>query len=256
MSAQIFNDLIAGCYSGSDITYDLSDDDEVILFSEARIVDPQFEHSQASDSTLNDLAIAHRLATTIGRHNLSLPEGARFAIKAVEVAVSTVKYRAGHHIKMKFSISGQRKGTITAIETDIVSMHEHQQVHILIVFDVISPSLAVFLRHARGIGPAESLTPGRLSEEIHPVNESNLTYYPGKRDNLSDGQPVDHIPALRVIDIAMQLAKRVGTRARPGLMKAHFANFIDPRRTIDITWNAEGEFSFLQDSKQMATVRV
>ncbi|MGE7064565.1 hypothetical protein ACQKI5_23595 [Agrobacterium tumefaciens] len=218
------------------------------MTSDAEIIDRQFETFRSPDGVLNDLAIIHRLAVTAGRHKFGAHEGARLAIKSIKAAKSLGAYRQSHDLRLKLHAISQRKGITTSFSADAISTHGHRVVRIKVVFDVIPAALVSFLRQGQTAAPIEETSGEGLGSNY-------VIYQPDDRDNISDGERVDHIPALRLIDIGLGIALKEGLSTIVSTINASFISFIDPQRPVCITWTTdEAHLHFIQNYKKAAAV--
>jgi hypothetical protein len=237
--------------SVSPLNYSESDD-ELQFQLAAPIRDPQTAAFRSQATVLNELALSHRLSLSVGRAKYGLPENFAFAIKSVESAVHNIDAEDEYDLSLRFEIITKRKDTITALRSTLVTKHGLEARVTTTLFNVLPPSLANFVRRERRFLDFSEVKMSRDKSHLETVADNHFKYYPSEADRLSDGNRVDHVPALTLIDLALSLNPE-GTL--DSNISAEFLNYTDPRLTFDIVQkNNYRTVEFLQNDQLVAIV--
>jgi hypothetical protein len=206
-------------------------------------------HSRAP--VLNELAISHRLSLLLGRSQYGLPEDFAFAIKSVESFVHSIDPVDEYELSLRFEIISRRRDTITALKSTLVTKHGAEARTTTTSFNILPPALVNFVRRSRQFMNFSDVKMDRDESQLSTIGENHFRYFPSEADRLSDGQRVDHVPALTLIDIALSLN---GNAANPNI-SAEFLNYTDPRTEFDIV-DKKNVLDFLQNGQLTAQVKL
>ncbi|MCW8060102.1 hypothetical protein [Agrobacterium tumefaciens] len=216
-----------------------------------KIIDRQSRTFRSPDLFLNDLAIIHRLAVGAAHHRFEAHGDARLAIKSIELAKSDGAHRQSHDVKLNLHTIAKRKGVTTCFSAEAISSHGHDVVQVNMIFDVIPAVLVSFLRQS----PAAAIMKDVRGTQEKGDGKNCLIYQPDDLDSILDGERGDHIPALRLIDLGLGIARKEGLPTAFSTIEANFRSFIDPKQPVYITWTTDdAHLHFIQNHKNAASV--
>jgi hypothetical protein len=204
---------------------------------------------------LNELAVSHRLSLWAGRRKYGVPEDVAFAIQSVEAGKHICGAIDGYQGSLRFEVIARRKDTITALRSTLVTRHNGEERVTVTLFNVLPASLANFVRRGRQFLDFADVRMSRDKSYLCTVADNYFRYYPSEEDRLSDGQRVDHVPALVLIDIALSV-RSADRGVADANIAAEFLNYTDPRLEFDILGKQEhGVMEFVQKGQLVAVVR-
>ena len=145
MIAEILNSH----YAGASLLKYAESDDEFRFQLPAPITDPQVAAFRSRATVLNELAISHRLSLLLGRRKYGLPEDFAFAISSVESVTHSIDVVDEYDVALRFEVLTKRRDTITALRSTLVTKHGVEARITKTSFNVLTPSLANFVRRGR-----------------------------------------------------------------------------------------------------------
>lgn len=217
---------------------------------------PETETFRSRAPVLNDLALSHRLSLSFGRRKYGLPDDFSFAIKSIETVAHHIGPLDEYDLSLRFEILSKRRDTITALKSILVTKHGVEARTTTTSFNVLPPALANFVRRGRQFLDFADVKMTRDESDLETVADNHFRYYPSEADRLSDGQRVDHVPALTLIDIALSLLEIAPEDTACANVFAEFLNYTDPRLEFDILHKRDSAtFEFVQNGQPVAIVR-
>ena len=230
-------------------------DDEVRFQLPTPIRDTQAAVFRSQATVLNELAISHRLSLLVGRGKYGVPEDFAFAIKSVESVAHSIDVVDEYNVSLRFEVLTKRHDTITALRSTLVTKHGVEARVTITSFNILSPSLANFVRRARQFLDFADVKISRDKSYLSTVADNRFRYYPSEDDRLSDGRRVDHVPALILIDIALCVNRMAHQGAVYSNICAEFLNYTDPRLAFDIVQKKDhSALEFVQNGQLVAVV--
>jgi len=245
--------LNAHCGSTSLLKYSESDD-EIRFQLPTPLRDRQAAGFRSRATVLNELAISHRLSLLLGRAKYGVPEDFAFAIKSVESVVHGINVVDEYDLSLRFEVITKRRDTITALRSTLVTKHGVEARRTVTSFNVLSPSLANFVRRSRKFLDFSDVKIGRDKSSLTTVADNHFRYCPSEDDRLSDGKRVDHVPALTLIDIALWVNGITDEETVYSHVSAEFLNYTDPRLEFDIVQKDHSAIEFVQNDQLVAIV--
>lgn len=245
MIAEILNSH----YAGASLLKYAESDDEFRFQLPAPITDPQVAAFRSRAMVLNELAISHRLSLLLGRRKYGLPEDFAFAISSVESVAHSIDVVDEYDVALRFEVLTKRRDTITALRSTLVTKHGVEARITKTSFNVLTPSLANFVRRGRRFLDFSDVKISRDKSDLATVADNHFRYYPSEDDRLSDGKRVDHVPALTLIDIALSVNGMAHSN-----ISAEFLNYTDPRLAFDIV-RKNSAMEFVQNEQLVAIVK-
>lgn len=231
--------------------------DEIRFRVPTPLRDAQTAAFRSQATALNELAVSHRLSLLIGRGKYGLPEDFAFAIKSVETAVRDGEGKDACDVSLRFEVLARRHDTMTALRSTLVTEHGVEARTTTTTFNVLTPSLANFVRRARQFADFADVRMSRDESYLSALADNHYRYFPSEADRLSDGRRVDHVPALILIDIALSIGRMARQEAADSNLSAEFLNYTDPRQPFDILRRSEdGALEFVQDGRSVAVVSI
>lgn len=247
---------ILNSYYGSTGLLKYSESDDEIRFQlPTPIRDTQAAVFRSRAEVLNELAISHRLSLLVGRGKYGVPEDFAFAIKSVESVVHSIDVIDEYNVSLRFEVITKRHDIVTALRSTLVTKYGVEARRTITSFNVLSPSLANFVRRARHFLNFADVKISRDKSYLSTVADNHFRYYPSEDDRLSDGRRVDHVPALVLIDIALCVNRMAHQGAVCSNISAEFLNYTDPRLEFDILRKKDhSALEFVQNGQLVATV--
>jgi hypothetical protein len=232
-------------------------DDDIQFQLPTPIRDTQTAGFRSRATVLNELAISHRLSLLVGRAKYGMPEDFAFAIKSVESGVYSIDVVDGYHVSLRFEVITKRRDTITALRSTLVTKSGVEARTTTTTFNVMPPALANFVRRGRQFMDFSEVKMSRDKSELSNVADNHFRYYPAEDDRLSDGRRVDHVPALTLIDIALDVNGMTHEGLVDSNISAEFLNYTDPRLEFDILHKQDrNAIEFLQNGQLVAIVSI
>jgi hypothetical protein len=232
----ILSEMMAAHYGTVQLLRRSESDDEVLFDTSAPLLDPQLVTFRSASTLLNALAIAHRLSLALARDRYAIGQGSRFAIKSIGSKNSKLSDGPAGRCRnsLRFDVVSRRHNSITELLVTLSSQHATGGTETSIVFGVMPPSLVKFVRQSRAFMDYLESSIDVEKPTLRTISDNRLEYTPSESDRISDGERVDHVPALVLIDLAIMI---LGTDHLPGddtSLTAEFSNYTDPRIPIDI----------------------
>lgn len=246
---------LAADYGGAALSDYCESGDEFRFRLPARLVDPQAAAFQSRDEVLNELSISHGLSVSIGRRRYGLSDETALSMKSLESLARSISFAPGCDLSMGFEAVTNRRGTVTAFRSTLVTKCGTSARTTSAAFDILPPSLAKFLGRERQFSDCDDAQITADQPGLSAVGEGHFRYCPSDRERVSNGRPLEHVPALTLIDLALI----VQSQACPGdawrNVSAEFLNYTDPRRPFEIRANkGSGAVEFAQDGRPVAIV--
>jgi hypothetical protein len=231
-------------------------DDEIRFQLSTPIIDTQVGVLRSRATVLNELAISHRLSLLLGREKCGMPEDCAFAIRTVESVGRSIDVVDEYRISLRFDVMTGRYGAITALRSILVTKFGGEARITTMSFNVMSPSLANFVRRTRQFRDFAAAKIDRDESCLSTVADSHFRYYPSEDDRISDGTRVDHIPALTLIDIALSVNGMAPQETVYAGIWAEFMKYTDPRLALEVLLKRDhGAVEFVQNGQLVAIVR-
>jgi hypothetical protein len=179
----------------------------VLFDTSAPLLDPQRVTFRSAPALLNALAIAHRLSLALARDRYAIGQDSRFAIKSINSKNSKLSNDLAGRCRnsLKFDVISRRHNSITELLVTLSSQNATDRTETSMVFGVMPPSLVKFVRQSRAF---MDYLESRIDVEkptLRRISDNRLQYTPSESDRISDGERVDHVPALVLIDLAIMV---------------------------------------------------
>lgn len=250
-----FAEILNSYYGSTRLLKYSESDDEIRFQMPAPMRDRQTAAFRSRAPLLNELAVSHRLSLLVGRSKYGISEDFAFAIKSVETVVDSIDVVDEYDVSLRFEIVAKRHGNITALRSTLVTKFGAEARVTTMLFSVLPPSLANFVRRGRNFLDYADIKMSRDRSYLATVADNHFRYYPSEDDRLSDGRRVDHVPALSLIDIALFVNGMARQGAVYSNISAEFLNYTDPRQEFDIVQKKEqSAIEFMQSGQAVAIV--
>ncbi|MEQ5842439.1 hypothetical protein N0A02_23615 [Paraburkholderia acidicola] len=249
-------DLMKSCYGGQELLACAETDNGFEFQVPAAIRDPQTAEFRSPAPILNELAIGHRLAVSIGRHKYAIQREASLAIKSIESATTPIDPVEGYHVSWHAELATNREARVTTFRSTLVVKHTAESRRVEMLFNVLPPSLVSFVRRTRKFADYADIAINREVSDLSTVADGHYRYFPSESDRLSDGKRVDHVPALTLIDIALSVSGAMHPDAGHLGLDADFLSYTDPRQMFDVLTDDDRQaVVFMQNDQRVAEIR-
>jgi hypothetical protein len=232
----ILSEIMASHYGTVQLLRRSESDDAVLFDTSAPLLDPQLVAFRSAPELLNALAITHRLSLALARDRYAIGQDSRFAIKSISSKNSKLSNDLAGRCRnsLKFDVISRRHNSITELLVTFSCQNATSTTETSMVFGVIPPSLVKFVRRSRAF---MDYLESRIDVEkptLRTISDNRLEYTPSESDRISDGERVDHVPALVLIDLAIMILGTDHLSGNDTSLTAEFSNYTDPRIPIDI----------------------
>lgn len=218
--------------------------------------DPSRRTYRSQSDWLNQLALAHRLAVPIARDWLDLPSDHGFAISSMQLAIGPKPAKRGHALAMRLVVERNQRGLPVAIQARLWSRQGGALARVEIRFQLVPAALVGFIRRGRDFSDFASSSIDQPRPGLVPDGPRGVIFYPGESDRLVDGERVDHVPALVLIDRSIDAFAGLSGLGSLGAINASFTRYADPRRPISIELDAKMRLHLQQDGEEIARIHV
>lgn len=247
---------VMNLYYGNSRLLNYSESDDEIRFEvPTPIRDTQTAVFRSREGVLNELAVSHRFSLLIGRGKYGVSTESAFAIKSVQTTASGIDPSGEYEVSLRFEVISRRQGVITALRSTLVTKYGVEANRTITSFRILSPSLAHFVRRGRQFIDFADVKISRDKSCLSTVADKHFRYHPSEDDRLSDGERVDHVPALTLIDIALFVNRMAHQETVYSNIAADFLSYTDPRLPFDIVQRIDQSvIEFVQHDQLVATV--
>lgn len=216
--------------------------------------DPQLTGFHAQAELLNDLAIAHRLALPAARDLFGLAGNDGFAIASIKARTVADVPVGQHRIEMDFGVGEVRRGAIASIDANYLATRPDGAMRIAISFRIMPAALVGFIRRGRAFEDFATHAIELSNSALSAEGTDRMRFVPGECDRLADGARVDHVPALVLIDRALEVLDQLRPGCQVTGITADFVSYADPRQPLSIALLDPGKLLISQKEATIAQI--
>lgn len=229
--------------------------DEIHFRLAGPVPEPRDDRFRSRSAALQQMALSHRISLTLGRANYKLSDDAVFVIESVATSGHRVVEAGCCNVTLQCDVTSRRRGTITGFRSILSIEHAVHARVTTMCLSVLPPALASFVRRARGFVDCADVEIAAGSSLVR-VAANRFRYQPSEDDRVSGGRRVDHVPALTLVDIALQVNETAGQWPIEPDLSVQFLHYTDPRIAFEIVQQADrSAMEFLQGGRVVAVVR-
>lgn len=218
--------------------------------------DPSLGTYRHQSSWFNHLVMAHRLAIPSAKDWLSLPIDHGFAISSMHLTVRSGSSRPSDVLAMRFLAERNARGTAAAVVARYWARGSGQCCRVEARFQLVPAALAGFIRRGRNFADFDQVSIDQPQAGLVRVRADRWTFVPGESDRLVDGNRVDHVPALILIDRSLDALEQLRGPTFLQSLSARFMHYADPRHPIEMELDAVGDLHLHQNGEEIARLNV
>jgi len=254
----ILSEMMASHYGTVQLLRRSESNDEVLFDTSAPLLDPQrvtFRSARHFSTRLRSRIVCRSPWPAIDTR-LAKTRGSPSSRSLARTAKLSNDLAGRCRNSLKFDVISRRHNSITELLVTLSSQNATDRTETSMVFGVMPPSLVKFVRQSRAF---MDYLESRIDVEkptLRTISDNRLQYTPSESDRISDGERVDHVPALVLIDLAIMVLGIDHSSGSDTSLDAEFSNYTDPRIPIDIVRSRpSGAVEFRQRDQVTAYVR-